>query len=268
MMKPKAIFITGGASGIGRAVARHFAEAGWFVGIADIDEAGMAETLSFLPPGAGHATRLDVRDRAGWDIALADFAAASGGRINVVHNNAGVPLAGPLVELTSDEIDRTLDINLRGAIIGSRASYPWLEMSAPGSCLINTASAAALYGMANQSIYGMTKAGLRSLTETLAIEWEPVGIRVCAILPGFVDTPLLSSPPNARSHVPIRETVRQAGLEFTPVEEVARAVWNAVHGQHLHVLVGRTARQMAFAARWAPALLRARSRKLMRMRRS
>lgn len=267
MTQRKAIFITGGASGIGRAVAIQFASRGWCVGLGDIDEPGMAQTLSLLG-GEGHFHRqLDVRDRAQWETALAAFAQTTGGRINVLHNNAGVPLAGALVELTTEEIDRTIDINLRGAIIGARAAHPWLKASAPGSCLINTASAAALYGMANQSIYGVTKAGLRSLTETLDVEWEADGIRVHAILPGFIDTPLLASPPNARSTMPIRETVQQAGLEFTPVEDVARAVWEAVHGHRLHWLVGRTARQMAFAARWAPALLRARSRKLMALRR-
>ena len=93
-------------------------------------------------------------------------------------NNAGVPLGGPLAELTREEIDRTLDINLKGVIYGAQAIYPYLKQTAPGSCLLNTASAAALYGMANQSIYGATKAGVKSLTETLDAEWDPDGIKV------------------------------------------------------------------------------------------
>ena len=71
----KAIFISGGASGIGRAVARHFAAQGWRGGLGDVDEAGMAETLALLPAGAGSAHRLDVRDPAQWAEALAAFAA-------------------------------------------------------------------------------------------------------------------------------------------------------------------------------------------------
>lgn len=264
-MAGRSIFITGGGSGIGRAMARRFADRGWTVGLADINQAGLDETAALLPHGA-FTTRLDVRDRAAWDAALAAFAEFAGGRIDAVANNAGVPLAGPLAELTQDEIDRTLDINLRAVIYGAQAAYHWLKASAPGSCLVNTASAAALYGMSGQSIYGATKAGVRSLTETLDAEWAADGIRVRSLMPSFIDTPLLKVPPNARSNVPIRETVQRAGLEFTPVEVVAENAWAAVHdGGKVHRIVGRTARSMAFAARWMPGRLRERARKLARV---
>src|ERR1700712_723986 len=90
----KAIFITGGGSGIGRAVARHFAAQGWFVGLADIDAAGLRETAALLPGGQSSSHRLDVRDRAAWDEVLAEFAALAG-RIDVVFHNAGVAHGGP-----------------------------------------------------------------------------------------------------------------------------------------------------------------------------
>lgn len=257
----KAIFITGGGSGIGRAIAQRFAREGWFIGLGDVNRAGMEETASLLPQDAS-LHQFDVRDRPAWDAALAAFAAASGGRIDVLANNAGVPLAGPLAELSIEEIDRTLDINLRAAIYGAQAAYPWLRASAPGSCLLSTASAAALYGMSGQSIYGATKAGVRSLTETLDAEWGADGIRVRSLMPSFIDTPLLKVPPNARSNVPIRDTVARAGLEFTPVEVVAQHAWDAVHGSKVHWIVGKTARQLRFAARWMPGKLRDRSRRL------
>jgi len=264
-MAGRSIFITGGGSGIGRAIARRFADGGWTVGLADINQSGLDETTALLPHGA-FTTRLDVRDRAAWDTALAAFAHHAGGRIDAVANNAGVPLAGPLAELTQDEIDRTLDINLRAVIYGAQAAYHWLKASAPGSCLVNTASAAALYGMSGQSIYGATKAGVRSLTETLDAEWAADGIRVRSLMPSFIDTPLLKVPPNARSNVPIRETVQRAGLEFTPVEVVAENAWAAVHdGGKVHRIVGKTAQSMAFAARWMPGRLRERARKLARV---
>jgi len=264
MARRKSVFITGGGSGIGRAIAARFAHEGWFVGLGDVNRAGMEETAALLPNGAFiHA--FDVRDRAAWDEALAAFAGAAGGAIDVVCNNAGVPLAGPLAELAQDEIDRTFDINLRGAIYGAQAAHRWLKASAPGSCLINTASAAALYGMSGQSIYGATKAGLRSLTETLDAEWAEDGIRVRSLMPSFIDTPLLKVPPNARSNTPIRETVRLAGLEFTPVEVVAQNAWDAATGDgKLHRVVGKTARSLAFAARWMPGKLRQRAQRLAR----
>jgi NAD(P)-dependent dehydrogenase (short-subunit alcohol dehydrogenase family) len=261
MADQRAIFITGGGSGIGRAIAQRFAAAGWAVGLGDVSEKGMEETAALLPGGA-FTHRFDVRERGAWDEALAAFAAASGGRIDVVANNAGVPLGGPLAELTREEIDRTLDINLRGAIYGAQAAYSWLKASAPGSCLLNTASAAALYGMSGQSIYGATKAGVRSLTETLDAEWAPDGIRVRSLMPSFIDTPLLKHPPNASRNVSIRQAVEEAGLEFTPVEVVAENAWDAVHGDKVHYVVGKTARRMRFAAKWMPSRLRTRARLL------
>jgi hypothetical protein len=79
-------------------------------------------------------------------------------------------------------------------------------------------------------------------------------------MPGFIDTPLLQSPPNRTRNKLIRETVVAAGLEFTPVEEVAEAAWRAVVSEKLHHVVGQTGRRMRFAARWAPSMLRRRAR--------
>jgi NAD(P)-dependent dehydrogenase (short-subunit alcohol dehydrogenase family) len=262
MSARKTIFVTGGGSGIGRAIAIRFANAGWFVGLGDVNEAGMAETEALLPGGFSYSHRFDVADRKAWDEALRIVSVAAGGRIDVVANNAGISLGGPLEEYEQDEIDRILDVNLRGAIYGAQADYPYLKASAPGSCLLNTASAAALYGMANQSLYGATKAGLRSLTESLDAEWSPEGIRVRSLMPSFIDTPLLQNTPNRKRNAAIREAVVEAGLEFTPVEEVAEAAWRAVNGERIHHVVGKSARMMRRLSKWAPGMLRKRSRLL------
>jgi NAD(P)-dependent dehydrogenase (short-subunit alcohol dehydrogenase family) len=252
----KCIFITGGGSGIGRAVAVKFGGQGWFVGLADIDEAGMRATAAMLPAEASSLHRLDVRDRAAWDAALADCAKAAGGKIDVVFSNAGIPLGGPLVENTSAEIERCLDINLKGVLFGAQAAYPWLQASAPGSCLLNTASAAGIYGSPGASVYSATKFGVRAITEALDGEWAADGIKVCDLMPSFIDTPLIDKTPNAVTNQGIRERVVAAGLEITPVSEVAEAAWNAVHGTKLHNRVGKTAHRVAFAARWLPGRLR------------
>lgn len=266
-MEPrKAIFITGGASGIGRAVARLFGERGWFVGIGDIDEPGMAGTQALLPGGSSFADRLDVRDPDNWKQSLDAFAAAAGGRIDVVCNNAGVAFGGPLTQLNQSEIDLLIDVNIRGVLHGCRASFGHLAKTAPGSCLLNTASAAALYGAGGLAVYSASKFAVRALTEALDTEWQGTGIKVCSIMPSFVDTPLLAGPANAGTNRTKRDSVVTAGLEFTPVEQVAQAAWDAVHGRRLHVLVGKTARQMGLAARWAPGFLRQRARRLMQAR--
>lgn len=255
-MARKTIFITGGASGIGRAVAQRFAQGGWFVGIADIDDAGMAETASLLPGGQAFCHRLDVRDRTAWGVALADCAKAAGGSIDVVFNNAGIPIGGAIVDLTTEEIERTLAINLKGVIFGAQAAYPWLKASAPGSCLLNTASAAGIYGTPGASVYSATKFGVRALTESLDGEWAADGIKVRSLMPGFIETPLLDHATNRASNEDIRSRVLGAGLEITPVSEVAEAAWAAVHGDKVHTLVGKTARRLAFASRWMPGVLR------------
>lgn len=260
MAQQRSIFITGGASGIGRAVARHFGARGWFVGVADVNEAGMAETLSLIDGDAKFAHRLDVRDRAAWDDVLAAFAAAAGGRIDAMINNAGIGTGGALAELSKDEIDACLDINLRGVLYGAQAAYPYLKASAPGSALVNIASAAGLTGGSGMSVYSATKFGVRGIAESLDAEWAPDGIKVSSICPSFINTPLLDGTGNRNANEDIRTRVKAAGLEITPVEQVAEAVWNAVHGDDLHYLVGKTARQLAFAKRWMPGKLRKQQR--------
>lgn len=264
MLAGKTIFITGGASGIGRATAQLFGTRGWFVGLADIDEAGMRETAKALPAGASSIHKLDVRDRAAWDEALAACAAASGGKIDVVFNNAGIPLGGQLIENTPAEIERCLDINLKGVLFGAQAAHPWLKASAPGSCLLNTASAAGIYGTPGASVYSATKFGVRAITESLDAEWSDDTIKVADLMPGFIDTPLLDHNPNQASNEGIRQRVTEAGLEITPVSEVAEAAWNAVHGTQLHNRVGKTAHRLAFASRWMPGRLRKEVRSSLR----
>jgi NADP-dependent 3-hydroxy acid dehydrogenase YdfG len=258
----RAAFITGAASGIGRAMAVHFAGKGWRVGLADINAAGLEATAALLPEGSGSIHPLDVRDRAAWDVALADFA-GHGSRIEVVCNNAGVAFGGPLVAHTRGEIDTLIDVNFRGAVYGAQAAHPWLKAAAPGSCLLNTASAAAIYGSGGLAVYSATKFAVRALTEALDSEWHGDGIRVRSLMPSFIDTPLLHGPAGAGSNVSKRDAVVAAGLEFTPVEQVAEAAWAAIHGRRMHTLVGKTARTMGFAAKWAPGLLRRRARGLM-----
>ena len=264
MSQRKAIFITGGASGIGRAIAIHFGKRDWFVGLGDVDEHNMSVTRDLIGHGFVYQHKFDVRDREAWDVALESFATAAGGRIDVVANNAGIPLGGALLENDTQEIERCLDINLKGVLFGAQAAYPHLLKTAPGSCLLNTASAAGIYGTPGASVYSATKFGVRAITESLDGEWAEDGIKVRSIMPSFIDTPLLDHNPNAKTNQDIRTRVTEAGLEITPVEEVAEAAWNAVHGEKLHTPVGKTAKQLTFGARWLPGRVRKQTRASVR----
>ena len=250
----QSIFITGGGSGIGQATAKLFAARGWRVGLADVNVAGMAETAALLPPGMSSAYPMDVRDREAWVASLDAFVATTGGRLDVLFNNAGIGSGGPLAETSFEEIDRVIAINLVGALNGARIGYAYLAAT-PGSCLLNTASASAIYGSAGLAPYSATKFGVRAMTEALDGEWAGAGVKVRSIIPGFIDTPLLQRPVEGSNHS-IRETVTGAGLELTSAEDVALAAWAAVHGDKVHTYVGKTAHRMAFAARWMPGKLR------------
>jgi NAD(P)-dependent dehydrogenase (short-subunit alcohol dehydrogenase family) len=256
----KAIFISGGASGIGKAVALHFAAKRWFVGLADVDEAGLAATAALLPEAKVSTHVMDVRSREAWGAALTDFWAVSGGRLDVLFNNAGIARGGAFGDIPAEDHDLLIDINFKGVVYGAEAALPWLKKT-PGSCLLNTCSAAGIYGAPGLATYAATKFAVRGLSEGLEAEWGPSGIKVRTLMPGFIDTPLLDVT-TAGTNRSAREGVRDAGLEFTPVEVVAQAAWDAVHGGALHVPVGKTAKNLAFMARWAPGMLRKRIRRM------
>ncbi|MBR0552502.1 SDR family oxidoreductase [Stakelama marina] len=259
MTDTKAIFITGGGSGIGRAVAQRFADQGWRVGLADVHAKAIEETKALLPEGCATAHVMDVRDVAAWEEELAAFVEASGGRLDVLFNNAGIALGGPLCETGIDDIERIIAINFTGVVLGARIGYQYLEKT-PGSCLLNTSSAAGLYGTSGAAIYSATKFAVRGLTEALDGEWREAGIKVRSLMPSFIDTPLLDQTVTG-SNENVRERVKAAGLEFTPLEEVADKAWEAVHGDAVHTVVGKTARRLKFAARWMPGSIRKQMRR-------
>ena len=250
----KTILVTGAASGIGRAVAHHFSAKGWRVALADVDRPGLAEAAAPLAFERTSTHPLDVRDADAWREVLANVAAIGGGRLDVLFNNAGIGQGGPFGTLDLDEADRVIDVNLRGVIYGARLAYPYLAAT-PGSCLLNTASASAIYGSAGLAVYSATKFAVRGLTEALDAEWAADGIKVRDLMPGFVDTAILAAP-IAGSNRTRRDAVVEAGLELTPVEDVAAAAWDAVHGDRVHSVIGATARRLTFGARWMPGRLR------------
>jgi NAD(P)-dependent dehydrogenase (short-subunit alcohol dehydrogenase family) len=249
----QAIFITGGGSGIGRATAQYFAEKGWFVGLADVNAGGLAQTAALLPDGASSQHVMDVRDHAAWVSALADFSGHSGGRLDILFNNAGIGTGGAMEAMTEGEIERTLDVNLKGVFWGAHVGLPYLRKT-PGSALVSTSSAAGIYASAGMSAYCATKFGVRAMTEALDREWVEIGVKARTIMPSFIDTPLLDATASGSNYA-IRDVVRNAGLEFTPVEQVAQAVWDAAHGKRVHTMVGKTARRLKMATTWAPWLL-------------
>ena len=193
-LQGKTAVITGGASGMGRSTVLRFLDEGASVVVADYNAATGQETLD-LAAERGHADRVrfvktDVASEADIEAMFA-CALDSFGRLDVVFNNAGVGGAiGPLTETTVEAWDYTFDVLGKGVFLGMKHAARILIKQNEGGSIINTASIAGLSGDAGPMIYSAAKAAVISLTKSAAVELGSHLIRVNAILPGFISTPL------------------------------------------------------------------------------
>lgn len=191
----KVAVITGGGSGIGRATALRFLAEGAAVVVADMNEATGNETVD-LARQAGHGTRIrfvraDVSREADVEAAVA-AAPAAFGRLDCVFNNAGVAGAfGPITHIDADEWDWTFAVLVKGVFLGMKYGARVLKAQGQGGCFINTASIAGLCGGDGPQAYSAAKAAVINLTRAVAVELAPQRIRVNAICPGGILTPLL-----------------------------------------------------------------------------
>jgi len=180
----KRVLITGGASGIGRATAELFAREGARIAIGDIDRAG-AETVA--GPLSGQAFAYDSRDPASAQ-ALATQASEALGGIDVLLNVAGIMTWGRIEETPADDWRRTMAINLDGPFWLTQAALPALKASR--GAIVNVASVGGLHPVYGTSAYGVSKAGVIALTKAAALEFARYGVRVNAVAPGGVATPM------------------------------------------------------------------------------
>ena len=180
--------LTGAASGIGRATARLLSEAGMAVALGDIDEKGAQAVADEITGQGGSAlvVRTDVTQRADVD-ALVDRAAGELGRVDVMGNIAGVPHNQLVADVTDDEFERILAINLKSVFYGCQAALRVMVPQGSGN-IVNISSGAIDTPAPTLACYGMTKAAVAMLTKTLAIEAGQHGIRVNALAPGIVLT--------------------------------------------------------------------------------
>ena len=258
----KSIFITGAASGIGLAAAKRFSQEGWFVGLADIDTTGLKLAQGALGAGNCSIHKLDVRDRPAWKKELAAFARAAGGRMDALLNNAGIANYAFFEDQTDDEVDRQIDINIKGVSNGARAGLELLKAT-PGSTLINVASCAGLFGAPKMAVYCATKFAVRGLSEALDVEFERHGIKVRCIMPWFVDTPILQAGSQG-SNENIADSIKSSGSEVYTVEEAADVIWKSIQGKDLHHLVGKAGKRLQFAARFMPGSVRKQLKSMLR----
>ncbi len=179
-MTSRTVLITGAAGGIGAATVALFAAAGWHVHATDISTPATHAATHWHPCDLSDA---DAVQR------LAAAVAATTPQLDALVNNAGYQVCKPLIETTPDEWDTVMAVNVRAAYLLTRATYPLLHQH--GGAIVNVSSVHAVATSAHIAAYAASKGALLALTRALAIEFAPANIRVNAVLPGAVDTPML-----------------------------------------------------------------------------
>jgi NAD(P)-dependent dehydrogenase (short-subunit alcohol dehydrogenase family) len=189
-LRGKAAFVTGGGSGIGRSIAQRFAEEGAAVMVADLRGEAAAETAQMIGTGGrAAAVEVDVTDSHAVKEALAQTEEELGG-LDLVVNNAGITIVGGVEELSEEQWDRELVINLKSVYVVSRAAWPRLRERGGGS-ILSTASIAGLWAIPHDAAYCASKAAVIMLTKCMALDGARDGIRVNCVCPGFVQTPMI-----------------------------------------------------------------------------
>jgi NAD(P)-dependent dehydrogenase (short-subunit alcohol dehydrogenase family) len=185
----KSAIVTGGGSGIGRAIALGLAAEGAAVLVADLDFARAEAVADEIRSSGGSAVAhpVDVSDSAAVD-AMVETAVAQFGALDILVNNAGVVTRAPVVEMTDEQWDRVIAVNLRGAFLCSRAALRHMLARRSGR-IVNVASGLGLRGSPGAAVYGASKAAIINLTRSLAVEVAAYGVTVNAIAPGVTDTP-------------------------------------------------------------------------------
>jgi NAD(P)-dependent dehydrogenase (short-subunit alcohol dehydrogenase family) len=225
----RVVLITGGASGIGRAVGEELARRGAIVTLADLDAALAEEAAERIRVAGGRAegAALDVVD-AQAVRALMERTAEQHGRLDLVFNNAGIAIGAEIHEYGLDDWYRILDINLRGVIHGVHAAYPLMLRQGSGQ-IVNTASLAGLIPAVGEAPYAASKFAVVGLTLTLRAEGADLGVKANVVCPGFVDTPILWENSEFRHAealgVRSREQVKELlPVKAMPVEAAAREI--------------------------------------------
>lgn len=221
----KRIVVTGAASGLGLELCRRFAEAGWTIGMLDVNERALASATEEITRLGGRvrSAAVDVTDQAAMQRALDDFVGEHGG-LDVMVNNAGVAVGGDFADTPAEDWHWIVGINLLGVVHGCRAALPALRANGRG-LLLNVASAAGFASSPGMSAYNSTKAAVVALSETLYAELLGTDIQVSVAMPYFFKTGLLDT---LRASPDGREAAQRM-MERTPYT-LARATDDVLRG--------------------------------------
>ncbi|MBW0016966.1 MAG: SDR family oxidoreductase [Mycobacterium sp.] len=263
----KSVFITGAGSGMGREGVKLFHVRDWRVGAVDRNEDGLATLAEELGDDRLWLRTVDVTDKAAFDAALADFCSGnSGGGLDMMWNNAGIAQGGWFEDVPYDDAMRVVDVNFKAVLIGAYGALPYLKKN-PGSLMFSTSSSSGTYGMPRIAVYSATKHAVKGLTEALSVEWQRHGVRVADVLPGLIDTPILTSTPQHSdggvtrlSREELRAAAPKKGmLRLMSANSVAQAAWQAYHHpKRLHWYVPESIRWIDRLKGLSPEFVRGR----------
>lgn len=243
--------ITGAGSGLGAAMARRFADAGWRIVVTD-QHRERAETVAAELAGNGHAARrLDVTDDAEWRTLAGDID-SDFGRIDLLVNNAGVATGGMLGETPLADWDWVLEINLMGVVRGCHHFVQRFRKQGFGH-IVNVASFAGLAGAPGIASYGTAKAGVVGFSEMLRAELAPAGVRVSVLCPAFVKTGLTETlrAPDDSYAARVQRWMDKSGVS---AEDVAETVFEATRSGRFMLLTHPETRWQYRLKRWFPNL--------------
>jgi NAD(P)-dependent dehydrogenase (short-subunit alcohol dehydrogenase family) len=249
-MKGAVAIVTGGGSGIGRALSLELARRGASVHVTDVNGASAEKTAKDIGASARHAA-LDVRDGA----AVQRFCDAVG-RVDYMFNNAGIGVGGEVQDLSLAHWDRIIDVNIRGVVNGVHAVYPGMVARGSGH-IVNTASMAGLAPAPLLTPYAMTKHAVVGLSVSLRMEAAIYGVRVSALCPSAIETPILDSRgPDDLPKPPWMPDSRKFLTKISgkpyPVEKLAEETLDAVDDDEALIVIPARARMMYRAYRFAP----------------
>jgi NAD(P)-dependent dehydrogenase (short-subunit alcohol dehydrogenase family) len=224
MVGRRTAFVTGASQGIGAAIALALARDGFDVAVSSTHPEKLSQVTSGIRAAGARAlpVALDVRAPESIERAMSEVISACG-HLDVLVNNAGVPLKKPALDVTPAEWQAVLDVNLKGTFFMSQSMGRHLVATGRQGCIVSIASTHGLVALAQRSAYGIAKAAVIHMTRMLSIEWAQHGIRVNAVAPGRVDTP-------SRAGSLAEPGYRDAALgriplhRFASAEEVAGAV--------------------------------------------
>lgn len=232
--KTKTVVITGAGSGLGRGFALDFARRGWNVAISDINMAGAGETKRLMNgKGRGLIVKCDVTKHE--DVkALADAVISEWGSVDIIINNAGVPVAGVMEHVSLEDWRFEIDIMLMSVIYGCRVFIPIFKKQGRGH-IVNVASAAGIVSLPEMAPYNATKAGVISLSETLRSELKASNIGVTVVCPTFFKTNLMEHARFSDVHTKNLAQAYFDKLSFGSVASVERATLKAIKKNKLYV---------------------------------